>query len=55
MEWLSTTGDVLNAEDDRMKPADLSPIEKARRQYVDMILRVEFIRADELLKRQKED
>ncbi len=37
-----------------MQSIDLSPIEKARRQYVDMILRVEFVRADELLRRQRE-
>ena len=37
-----------------MQEIDLSPIEKARKQYVDMILRVEFVRADELLKGQKE-
>ncbi|AIY90478.1 TPA_asm: hypothetical protein GacPV1_gp17 [Geoglobus acetivorans pleomorphic virus 1] len=37
-----------------MQETDLSPIERARRQYVDMILRVEFVRADELLRRQRE-
>ena len=40
--------------DDRMRNADLSPIEKARKQYVDMILRVEFRTAYELWQRQKE-
>ncbi len=37
-----------------MPVIDLSGIERARRQYVDMILRAEFVRADELLRRQRE-
>ncbi|AKG92412.1 TPA_asm: hypothetical protein GahPV1_gp11 [Geoglobus ahangari pleomorphic virus 1] len=37
-----------------MPVIDLSGIERARGQYVDMILRVEFVRADELLRRQRE-
>ncbi len=37
-----------------MKEIDLSPIEKVRRQYVDMILRVEFKTAYELWQRQRE-
>jgi len=37
-----------------MPEIDLSPIEKARKQYVDMILKVEFKTAYELWQRQKE-
>ena len=37
-----------------MPVIDLSPIEKARRQYVDMILRVEFKTAYELWQKQRE-
>ncbi len=37
-----------------MQSIDLPPIEKARKQYVDMILRVEFRTAYELWQRQKE-
>ncbi|AKG91619.1 hypothetical protein GAH_01061 [Geoglobus ahangari] len=33
-----------------MSVIDLSGIERARRQYVDMILRAEFIRADKIPK-----
>ena len=54
LERLSTMKSAQGVGADRMRNADPSPIEKARKQYVDIILKVGFKTAYELWQRQKE-